>query len=469
MRRKLGEEAIGGALLLEDESRLIATRVAHEGSLRQIIQLMQEALSKKNPFELLADRMMRWFVPAVLVMSAATALFLIFRGTSTNVALLRAVTVVVIACPCALGIASPLAKVAAIEAGRERGLLVRDPGALEKVRDLDVIIFDKTGTVTQGNFLLQDVVTSGCTSEEALRVVASVEQHSRHYIARAVVRRAHELALKLEKCEDFESLEGFGVRGKGQGKDIAVGNQPFMGMCGMNLSSPLEHQGQLFQSRGMTVIFFGWDGKAQGFLVLGDALKEGARETVEELGKRGIEVWLVSGDAEATTRTVAKELGIRQFFGPMLPQSKRDLIRKLQGEGKRVGVVGDGINDAAALAQADVGIALGTIMNIAQEASDITLLTEDPRRVLDAFELSNLTVKAVKQNLGFALVYNGLGIPLAAAGVLNPVIAVLAMFASSLSVIGNSLRIARKSRLRRSEFGNRGREDCHVQSEGVTS
>ena len=221
----------------------------------------------------------------------------------------------------------------------------------------------------------------------------------------------------------------------------------------MTLSPNLEQHGKLMQSKGMTVVFFGWNDNAHGLLVLGDSLKEGALRTVQQLEKRGVRVWLVSGDAEATTRSVASELGIHDVFGKMLPQGKVDLIKTLQKEGRRVGMVGDGINDAAALAQADVGIAIGTLMNITQEASDMTLLTNDLTRVIEAFNLSTLTMRTVKQNLLFALVYNGLGIPLAVAGVLNPVIAVFAMLASSLSVIGNSLRILKAKRVQPEGFG----------------
>ena len=441
VRRQIGEEVMGGALLLESTLKLATTRVAREGSLKQMIELMQEALLKKNPFELLADRLTKWFVPAILLIAVFTVLFLLLKGFPKDIALLRALTVVVVACPCALGIASPLAKVAAIGAGRERGLLIRDPSALEKVKDLDALILDKTGTVTEGNFSLQEVITSGIPREEALRTVASVEKYSSHYLAREIVQSAYKLGGKLEECEGFKSFEGLGVRGNVRGKDTAVGNRSFMEGCKMGVPSSLERSGQSLQSKGRTVLFFGWNGKAQGLFVFGDSLKAGVRQTVQNLEKKGVAIWLVSGDAEITTRAVAAELGIHQCFGEMLPQGKVDLVKKLQEEGRRVGMVGDGINDAAALAQADVGMAIGTLMNIAQEASDIVLLTQDLTRVLDVFDLSTLTVRTVRQNLLFALLYNGLAIPLAVTGVLNPVIAVVAMFASSLTVIGNSWRI----------------------------
>jgi len=441
VRRQIGEEVMGGALLLESSLKLAATRVARQGSLKQLIELMQEALLKKNPFELLADRLTKWFVPAILVVALCTLFFLLQRGLPKDIALLRALTVVVVACPCALGIASPLAKVAAIAAGRERGLLIRDPSALEKVKDLNALILDKTGTVTEGNFTLQDVITAGISTEQALRTVASVEKHSNHYLAKEIVKRTHEFGGELEECEGFNSFEGLGVRGRVRDNEIAVGNRSFMEVCRMNVPSNLEQHAQSIQLQGKTVVYFGWNGKVYGLLIFGDSLKASVHEVVKNLERKGVEVWLVSGDAEITTRAVAAESGIRQSIGEMPPQGKVDLVKKLQEGGKRVGMVGDGINDAAALARADVGIAIGTLMNLAQEASDVVLLTQDLARVLDVFKLSTLTVRTVRQNLLFALTYNGLGIPLAVGGLLNPVIAVVAMFASSLTVIGNSWRI----------------------------
>ena len=447
VRKEIGEEVMGGSLLLEGGLKLKASKRGHESSVKQMIQLMQEALSRKNPFELLSDKIMRGFVPGVLIIAGATAYYLGATGTSMEGALLRAIAVLVVACPCALGIASPLAKVAAIGAGRERGILIRDPSALEQAKDLDVMIFDKTGTMTQGKFSLQEVVTEIVHHEEALRQVASVEVHSDHFLAREIVRKASELCLEVERATDFRSFEGLGVRGRVQGKEVAVGNRQFMRIEGMNMPSELDKNGQISQTKGRTVVFFGWDGKVQGFLTFGDPLKEGSPKTVQELHKKNMDVWLISGDAETTTRAVATELGIRHFSGQVFPKDKVEVIKKLQNEGHRVGMVGDGINDAAALVQADVGLALGTRVNIAQEASDITLLTDNPNRILEVLGLSKLTMKIIRQNLAFAFLYNGLGIPLAVAGLLNPLIAVCAMFASSLSVIGNSLRIAKLSKV----------------------
>jgi heavy metal translocating P-type ATPase len=441
LRKGVNDEIMGGTLLLEGQMRVRATRGRNEGSLRQMIRLMEEALSKKNPFELLADRIMRWFVPSVLCIGVGTAAYLKLAGLPIDEALLRGVTVLVITCPCAFGIASPLAKVAAIGVSRSRGILVRDPAALEKVKALDTIVFDKTGTMTQGNFSLRFVVSQAVTEEVALRRIASVESHSDHFLAREVMRKAGEVALSILPSTDFEVFEGLGVKGRTEDMEVMVGNRRLMGSMKQNLPTDLEQKGREFESNGMTVVFFSWDGQVQGLLSFGDSLKRDASKTVAELTRRGIRVWLVSGDSEETTRAVAGELDVDNFLGRALPQDKVCVIKTLQMEGHAVGMIGDGFNDAAALAQADVGFALGSGANLTQEASDMTLLTEDPSRIIEMFDLSAMTVKTIRQNLFFAFSYNAIGIPLAVAGFLNPLIAVFAMFASSLTVIGNSWRI----------------------------
>jgi heavy metal translocating P-type ATPase len=443
--KDVGDEIMGGTLVLQNELKVQATRTGRESSLGQMIELVQEALSKKNPFELLSDRIMRWFVPAVLALAAGTALFLRFRGASVDVALLRAVTVLVITCPCALGIASPLVKVAAIGKGRRSGILIRDPKALEQAKGLDVLILDKTGTMTEGNFSLIDLVSGRTTMEEALSRIAPVEMHSDHFLAREIIRKTKELALGVAEAEGFEAWDGQGVRGFVEGKEVLAGNRLFMRNQGLDLPIDLDEKGRLSESQGMTVVFFGWERKVQGFLLFGDSLKPTSRKAVRELQRRGIELRLVSGDAEGTTRAVARELGIERVSGEALPNEKVEIIRALQKKGKRVGMVGDGFNDAAALVQADVGFGLGTSVNVSREASDVTLMTGDPARITEVLDLSSLTVRIIRQNLLFAFFYNGLGLPLAVAGLLNPLVAVIAMFGSSLSVIGNSFRIFKAS------------------------
>jgi len=274
-----------------------------------------------------------------------------------------------------------------------------------------------------------------------------VEAFSDHFLAKEIIRQAREKSVKMEEATAFAEFEGMGVKGFVEGTEIFIGNRQLMNIFGIDLSSFLEKRASSSESRGKTVVFFGWDQKVRGFLVFGDSIKPGVPELVQRLQARNIINWLVSGDAPETTRAVAEESGISQFRGQALPQEKVELIRSLQQKGHRVGMVGDGINDAAALAQADVGFALGTGTNITREVSDFVLLADDPSRVLEILDLSALTTKTVRQNLFLAFVYNGLAIPLAVAGLLNPLIAVFAMFASSLTVIGNALKISRKKTL----------------------
>ncbi len=325
--------------------------------------------------------------------------------------------------------------------------MIRDPAALERVKDLNTLVFDKTGTLTEGNFLLQEIITEGASEQEALGRLASVEAYSDHFLVKEIMRIAREKSINMEEATAFEEFEGVGVKGFVGGREVYIGNRQLMNKFGVDLSSSLEKRAFSLESRGMTVVFFGWDRQVRGLLVFGDVLKRGVPELVKKLQARKIITWMVSGDAQETTRTVAEESGINQFRGQALPQDKVKLIKSLQLKGHRVGMVGDGINDAAALAQADVGFALGTGANITQEASDFTLLACDPTRVLEILDLSALTMKTIRQNLFFAFLYNGMAVPLAVAGFLNPLIAVFAMFASSLTVIGNALRISRKKTL----------------------
>ena len=447
IRKRPGEEVGGGVLLLDGELILRATRVGGEGSLGQMITLTEEALSKKNPAELLADQITRWFVPLILIVATLTSFYVWSINFSIDEALLRSLTVLVISCPCALGIATPLVKVAAMGLGRSRGILIRDPAALERVKDLDALVFDKTGTLTEGNFSLQEIITEGVTEQEALSQVASVETYSDHFLAKEILREARRKSAKMEEAAAFEEVEGMGVKGLVGAREVFVGNRQFMAKFLIDLSSSLEKRASPLESRGKTVVFFGWDHRVRGFLVFGDSIRPGVAELVQKLQTRKIMTWVVSGDARETTRAVAEELAIEHFRGQTLPHDKVKLIERLQKDGHRVGMVGDGINDAAALARADVGFALGTRMNIIREVSDFVLLADDPTRVLEILDLSALTVKTIRQNLFFAFVYNGLAIPLAVVGFINPLIAVVAMFASSLTVIGNALKISRKKTL----------------------
>jgi len=440
-RKRPGDEVMGGTLLLDGEMKVRATRVGGGSSLGQMITLMQEALASKNQAELLVDGITRWFVPLILTVAAATAFSLWLLRFSLDDALLRGLTVLLISCPCALGIATPIVKVAVMGLARSRGILIRDPGALERSQGLDTLVFDKTGTLTEGDFSLQKIVTTGSPEGQALSRLAALEVRSDHFLGRAILRKAREESIEIEEAHGFESLEGMGVKGVVQGDLTFIGNRRLMNLEKIEIPAALNHQARDYEEKGLTTIFFGWGREVEGFLVFGDSLRKGIRRMIQELREKGITTWIVSGDAQETTRAMAAESGVDNFLGHALPGDKVELVKSLQGKGHRVGMVGDGINDAAALAQADVGFALGTGAHILQEASDFTLLAQDPTRVLDALGLAALAGRAIRQNLFFAFLYNSVSIPLAVSGLLNPLIAVSAMFASSLTVTGNVLRI----------------------------
>ncbi|MBI4762985.1 MAG: cation-translocating P-type ATPase [Deltaproteobacteria bacterium] len=437
------DEVQAGSLLLSGPLRIRATRVGTDSAIGRLITMIQEGLSRKTTFELFADRLTRWVIPGLLGLAVGTALYLFFHGYSLEVSLLRAITILVITCPCTLGIAIPLAKVAAIGVGRTKGFLFRNPAALEKIEGLDVLIFDKTGTLTEGRYVLRKIITLEGSGPEALRRIASLESLSDHFLARAIQDKARESSLDLEAVKDFQMLPGLGIKGLVAGHPVIAGNRNLMQAQGMEIPETLGSQANRDEVEGMTVVFFGWKGQVRGFITFGDQLKESARETLSYLRQRGYQLWILSGDSKETSAAVAGRLGISSFLGQALPQDKVDLIRELQKQGHRVGMIGDGFNDAAALAQADVGFALGTKAEISARASDVTLLTDDPMKIREVIDLSIRTMRIIRQNLGFAFLYNVLGIPLAMSGLLNPMIAVLAMFASSLTVIGNTMRLSK--------------------------
>lgn len=441
IKKGLTEEVRAGSIILHGELTIQATRVGAESSVGRIITMMQEGLVRKTGVELFADRLTNWVVPSLLVLAAGTVWFLSSYGHSLEESVLRAVTILVISCPCALGLATPLAKVAAVGVGRTKGILVRNPAALEKIRKLDMLIFDKTGTLTEGRYGLREMVCLGGLQEEALQKIASIEALSDHFLAREIQAKAREFPLCLGEVKNFKSLTGMGVKGMVAGSEVAIGNRRMMHSLGLDLPQDLDPQAKSLEAKGLTLVFFGWEGRIQGFLSFGDCLKEMAPKALSGLRQKGLQTLMVSGDSKETTGSIARELGMGPFFGQARPEDKVRIIRELQHQGHRVGMIGDGVNDAAALAQADVGFALGTRAGILTEASDITLLTDDPSKIRDVLDLSGLTFRVIRQNLLFAFFYNTLGIPLAMTGLLNPMMAALAMFASSLTVVGNTLRI----------------------------
>jgi len=443
--RKPPDEILNGALVL---SGTLVARVLRpvEGSLmQQMIRVIQEALAAKVPAEEMADRVIRWIVPSVVVLASITGAWVWAAGSPFEEVWRRGLSVLVITCPCALGIAIPLAKVATISAGKRRGLIFRDFNALERVASLKTFVFDKTGTVTEGIFALRGIEAPLMAETEVLRRLGAVEACSGHLIAREILRKCMEMGIEPGVCSEFQDFQGLGVRGIVDGQEVRVGNRRFMGESGVAIPLELDEQALRKESEGMTTPFFAWDGKVRGFLWLGDAVRADTPETIGSLRALGARVVLVSGDSSETTRSVADTLRIGEFMGSMRPADKADFVKSLQREGLRVAMVGDGINDASALALADVAFTIGSGVNLPRQVSAVSLLRGELSGVLDAMSLSRLHGRIAAQNLFFAFAYNGLAIPVAMAGFLNPFMAVVAMFLSSITVIANTLRITRSA------------------------
>lgn len=438
-----GDEVAGGALLVDGRLRLRALRPTAESAAGRLVALAEEALARRSPAEHLADRLTRRLVPAVLGLAAAAAAWLLLRGAPAGVALGRALAVVVITCPCALGLATPLAKVAALGAGRRRGILVRDPGALERIPSLTALVLDKTGTVTEGRFELREVAVRGAAEEDALRRAASLELRSGHPLAAALRRRAEALSLALEEPGEAEEVPGRGVRGVVRGEATAVGSRPFLEGLGLAVPEELDRRRADLEAAGLTAVLAGWSGQARALFAFGDALRPGAAAAVETLRSRGLSLWLLSGDSPGATAAVARRLGIGRAVGGAAPADKARLVRELKAQGHRVGVAGDGVNDAAALAEADVGFAVGAGDAFLRRSADVVIPAADPRRLAAAFDHAALASRVIRRNLAFAFLYNALAIPAALAGLLNPIFAALAMVGSSMTVVASTLALLR--------------------------
>jgi heavy metal translocating P-type ATPase len=441
-----GDQVLAGSLLVDGDLQIMAIRLARESRIRQMADLMARALEQKNSGEQIADAASRIFVPVMIAVAGASACFFRLSGLPADEIILRCLTILLISCPCALGIAVPLVKVAVVGLGGRRGILIKNPEALERVRGLDTMVLDKTGTMTEGRFTLRQVICDETDERGVLSRIGAIEAASSHLLALEIMRRVTELGLAPDPTADVEEFEGMGVSGMAGEESVVAGNRRLLSHCRVNLPPVLDDRAAEQERMGMTVVFFGWKGRARGFLVFGDCLREGAVRLVEWMKDRGMRVILLSGDGEKTTQAVARDLCVADFLGQVLPHEKAEAILKLQRQGHKVGMVGDGVNDAGALAQADVSFAFGTGHDVTREASDLVIPSGKPAVIMDVFRLSSLSVRTVRQNLSFAFLYNATAVPIAAAGLLNPVVAVLAMFASSLTVIGNSLRIARGAR-----------------------
>jgi Cu+-exporting ATPase len=437
-----GDEVIGATINAGGRLVVRATRIGEETALAQIARLVTEAQSGKAPVQRLADRVSGIFVPIVIALAVGTLGFWLGNGAGASFAFTAAVAVLIIACPCALGLATPTALLVGTGRGAQLGLLIKGPEVLESTQQIDTVVLDKTGTVTSGEMSVVAVhPVPGIDAAEVLRLAGAVEDASEHPIAVAIAARAKQEFTLLPAVHEFASSAGLGVQGVVGEHAVVVGRASFIADWAMHLPAELENARREAEGRGQTAIAVGWDGEARGLLVVADTVKPSSREAIAELRELGLRPVLLTGDNEATAKAVAAEVGIDEVIAEVLPEEKAATVERLQAEGRTVAMVGDGVNDAPALAQADLGLAIGTGTDVAIEASDITLISGDPRAIADAIRLSRRTLKTIKGNLFWAFAYNVAAIPLAAAGFLNPLIAGAAMAFSSVFVVTNSLRL----------------------------
>jgi len=452
VEKRPGDPVMGGTINKTGSFQFEATKVGKETALAQIIRLVEEAQGSKAPIQRLADRVASVFVPTVISIALFTfAVWMIFGPRpALTLALLNFVAVLIIACPCALGLATPTAIMVGTGRGAENGILIKGGESLETIHRVSTILFDKTGTLTQGKPAVTDLIArNGFKQAEILQWAASAEKGSEHPLGEAIVRAAEEKGLGVEAAEGFEAIPGQGIRARIKGETVLLGNLKLMEESGVGLDG-LRSEMERLADEGKTPMVIARGNSAAGIVAVADTLKPNSREAVEALQRMGLEVIMVTGDNEKTGKAVAGQMGIKRVFAEVLPWEKSRKVKELQEEGKVVAMVGDGINDAPALAQADVGIAIGTGTDVAMESSDITLITGDLRAVVAAIQLSKRTIRTIRQNLFWAFFYNILGIPVAAGilyplwGILlNPMIASAAMAMSSVSVVSNSLRLRR--------------------------
>ena len=427
-----------------------ADRVGADTMLSRIVEMVAKAQRSRAPIQRLADRVSSWFVPAVIFVAVLAFVVWSLFGPPPSMAfaIVSAVSVLIIACPCALGLATPMSIMTATGRGAQAGVLIKDAEALERFARVDTLIVDKTGTLTEGRPRLSNVVaTNGFDDAELLGLAASLEKGSGHPLAEAIVKGADERGVAIANATDFEAATGKGVSGVVSGKTVALGNKAMMRDLKLDVA-PLEAMADALRSEGKTAMFVAVGGKLAGIVAVSDPVKQKAAQAISALHESGLKIIMATGDNERTARAVGKKLGIDEVRAEMLPESKKALIEELQAGGARVAMAGDGINDAPALAVADVGIAMGTGSDVAIESAGITLLKGDLTGIVRARRLSRATIGNIRQNLFFAFVYNALGVPVAAGilypifgTLLSPMLAAAAMSLSSVSVIGNALRL----------------------------
>ncbi|MFJ3721160.1 heavy metal translocating P-type ATPase [Streptomyces sp. NPDC090045] len=438
----VGDSVTGATVNASGRLVVEATRVGADTQLARMARLVEEAQTGKAEVQRLADRISGVFVPVVLLLALGTWVGWLLITDDPAAAFTAAVAVLIIACPCALGLATPTALMVGTGRGAQLGILIKGPEVLESTRRVDTVVLDKTGTVTTGRMTLTGVhPAEGVDARELLRLAGSLEHASEHPIARAVATAAAERAGALPVPEGFENLAGLGVRGVVDGHDVLVGREQLLADRSITLPAGLAAARAAAEAEGSTAVLVAWDGAARGVLTVADAVKETSAEAVARLRALGLTPVLLTGDNRAVAETVAREVGIDEVIAEVLPQDKVDVVRRLQAQGRTVAMVGDGVNDAAALAQADLGLAMGTGTDAAIEAGDLTLVRGDLRVAADAIRLSRRTLATIKGNLFWAFGYNVAALPLAAAGLLNPMIAGAAMAFSSVFVVTNSLRL----------------------------
>jgi Cu+-exporting ATPase len=452
VEKQAGDKVIGATINGNGSLVMRAEKVGAQTVLSQIVQMVAQAQRSRAPMQRMADAVSYWFVLAVLAIAVATLLVWGLAGPEPRwtYAVLNAVAVLIIACPCALGLATPMSIMVATGKGATSGILFRDAEAIESLRTIDTLIVDKTGTLTVGKPAFHSIVAApGFGEEEVLRYAASLDQGSEHPLADAIVAEARRRGLTLGKPEDFESATGIGVRGRVDGKRVAIGNTMLVQQLGVD-AAPLRDAAEARRAEGASVMFVAVDGKLAGLIAAADPIKDSTAEAIRQLHDAGIRVVMATGDGLTTARAVAAKLGIDEVHGEVRPQDKVELVARLQAQGRRVAMAGDGINDAPALARANVGIAMGTGTDVAMNSGHVTLVKGDLRGILRARQISEATVANMKQNLVFALIYNALGVPVAAGilypafGILlSPLFAAAAMSLSSVSVVTNALRLRR--------------------------
>ena len=443
-----GDSVVGATVNAGGRIIVRATRVGSDTQLAQMAQLVEDAQNGKAEVQRLADRVSGIFVPIVIALAVGTLGLWVGTGGGLAAAFTAAVAVLIIACPCALGLATPTALMVGTGRGAQLGILIKGPEVLESTRKVDTVVLDKTGTVTTGQMAITDVIPAdGEAASQVLLMAGALENASEHPIAQAIAKGARDRVGQLPDVEDFASIEGLGVQGTVVGDHrshaVLVGRPRLLEEWSQHLPSDLRDALAAAQAAGGTAVAIGWDGKARGLIVVADAVKPTSAEAVRQLRGLGLTPVLLTGDNEAVARAVAAEVGIDKVIAEVLPQDKVDVVRRLQADGKTVAMVGDGVNDAAALAQADLGLSMGTGADVAIEASDLTLVRGDLRVAADAIRLSRRTLGIIKGNLFWAFAYNVAALPLAAAGLLNPMLAGAAMAFSSVFVVSNSLRLRR--------------------------